>query len=103
SAADGTGRAWDTAGEIPVDGAILSFADAPDLVGQLAAHPNTARCVARRLFRFAFGHFEARGDRAMVSALEATSVATGGDVRALLEEVVAAEEFGTVRIDAEQE
>jgi len=96
---DGAGRPWDTAGTVPVGaGDTVTFASAPDLVAQLAEHPATARCVARRIYRWTFGHFEPAADGALVAGFEDASVGSGGDARDLLRAVVGSEAFTRVRV-----
>ena len=95
---DKLGRPWDTSGSIPVGGSAVTFRSAAELSRQLAEQPSTARCLARRMFRWTFGRFEASGDEAYVSALEGSALASSTKVREVLVSLAQSEEFSLVRV-----
>ncbi len=96
--ADVRGRPFDTRGELTLKDSTLKFEGAADMSRQLAAHPDTARCVARRLFRWTYGHFEADEDQTHLASLEEVSVSKLGSVRALLTAIVSSKSFVRVRV-----
>lgn len=99
-AADGQGRAYDTAGKLtlPDSSETVPFANASELSAVLAEDPATARCVARRLFRWSFGRFESSADAATLQSFESVAVNTRAGVRDLLRAIVESPEFVRVRV-----
>jgi len=97
---DGLGRPYDTAGVVPVGGDNVAFQNAPDLVMKLAGHPNTARCVARRMFRWTFGRFEGEPDKAFMDGFQTSTVTQGAAVTEVLKALVGSETFAQVRAGA---
>ncbi|MEM9864789.1 MAG: DUF1592 domain-containing protein [Myxococcota bacterium] len=98
-AADSSGIPFDASGSLRIGNDLLPFANAGELAAVLADHPVVARCTARRLFRWTFGHFEHEDDGGFVSELEDVSVGQAGAVQALLEALVTSETFSQVRIE----
>jgi hypothetical protein len=100
SAADGQGRPFDTTGELllPSVEEPVPFADVSELSRLLGEQTDVARCVAKRLFRFGYGRFEAEDDTAELGTLEADAVATSAAVRALLTRLVTGSGFAQVRV-----
>ncbi len=97
-ATDSQERAFDTAGSLLIDAELTAFDNASDMAGLLAEHPKPMQCVARRMFRWAFGYFEGEDDRALVDALEGAAVGSRGQIRELLDAVVRSEDFVRVRV-----
>jgi hypothetical protein len=100
SATDKLGRLWDTSGTVPIGDQQVSFKNAAQLAKALANQNKTAECVARRMFRWAFGHFETEADESFASALETSAIDSKTSVRALLQSIVRSEEFTYVRVGA---
>ena len=100
SPADKLGRPWDTSGSIPVDADTVAFKNAPELSRALARQAGVAHCVARRLFRWAYGRFEASGDATYVASLERAAVDQSASVHDLLAAIVGSQEFTLVRTGA---
>ncbi|MEM9072722.1 MAG: DUF1588 domain-containing protein [Myxococcota bacterium] len=98
-AEDGLGRPFDTSGVLPAGDDMIVFENASEMAQGLAAHPSTARCVARRMFRWTFGHFEHEDDQELVDTLEEVAVAEDGAMRPLLDALVASEAFTRVRVE----
>lgn len=97
-ATDGLGRPWDTSGSLPADvGDTLRFRNAAELSVALSSHPQVASCVAKRLFRWTFGRFEAPEDTPLIETLTAASIQSRGALRPLLEVLVQSEAFTQVR------
>jgi len=94
---DGNGVPWDTSGSIPVGSETVDFTSASDLARQLAEHDAVSRCLARRAFRWTYGHFEGDGDEDVVQALEDTATETGASMHALLESIVRSDAFAQVQ------
>ncbi len=94
--ADGLGRPWDTTGQIPLGLSEIEFDNAADLSSQLAAHEGTARCIARRMYRWTYGYFESDAVEDDVEALEAASVDTDAEVLRVLESLVLSDAFAQV-------
>jgi len=94
---DRNGTPLDTAGTLVLGDKPISFKNAPELSLALATHPVAARCVARRLFRWTFGHFESDLDSSFLQRLENLSVNDGANVASLLTAMVRSEEFARVR------
>lgn len=94
---DGNGTPLDTTGTLGLEDQPISFQSAPELSAKLAQHPQAAHCVARRLFRWAFGRFEAEDDRAFVKRLEAQAETDRAQVLTLLRTLVRSDEFTHVR------
>ncbi len=97
---DGLGRPYDTAGVVPVGDDNVAFQNAPELVMKLAGHPNTARCVARRMFRWTFGRFEGESDKAFMDSFQTSTVTQGAAVTKVLKALVGSEDFAQVRAGA---
>lgn len=97
---DAKGAPLDTAGTLALETAPISFENAAELSGALAKHPQAARCVARRLFRWTFGHFEAAGDEALLEKLGTQAAKDGAGVAPLLTALVRSDEFTRVRTEA---
>lgn len=97
---DKLGRPWDTTGTIPIGDRTVTFRSAAELSRQLADQPGAAQCVARRLFRWTFGRFEAAGDEGYVASLEQESIASKAAMRNLLVNLAKSEEFTLVRVGA---
>ncbi|MEM9194091.1 MAG: DUF1592 domain-containing protein [Myxococcota bacterium] len=95
---DGEGRTIDTTGYLEVGDTPITFDNAADLSRQLADHPDAARCVAKRLFRWTYGHFEAERDAPYIASLGESAVAQEGAVEALMMELVRSNEFAQVRV-----
>jgi len=98
SAVDGLGRPYDTTGTIPVADTTVEFESAAQLAAALAEHDHTARCVARRLYRWTYGHFEGLDAAPHVEELVDASIATAADMRELLSALVVSDAFAQVRL-----
>ncbi len=100
AATDGQGRPFDTAGDLllPSVEAPVHFEDVAELSTILGEQPDVARCVAKRLFRFGYGRFEAAEGEPDLAGLEEQAVATNADVRTLLSALVTSDGFGKVRV-----
>ena len=98
SAADGLGRPFDTSGSIPVGEDMVGFESAAELSAALSVHPETARCVAHRLYRWTYGHFEAKDTAPYLEQLSEASISTEADLRELLSTIVRSDEFAQVRL-----
>jgi len=68
------GVAVDTSGSMVLDGQRVSFADAPELVEQLARSKDAHRCYSRRWLEFAYGRALAQSDLATLDAIAADSL-----------------------------
>jgi hypothetical protein len=99
SATDSVGKLWDTKGQLADADAPLPFGNAAELSVALAKSPKVAKCVARRMFRWAFGHMESGSEEAYTQVLESTAVDSNTSVRALLTTIVRSEEFATVNLE----
>lgn len=97
SPTDGRGVAYDTRGVLSVAGQSIEFANAPQLSAALATHPQTARCVAKRLFRWTFGRFEAASDSELLNTLTAQSIKEATKVESLLTALVRSDAFARVQ------
>jgi len=96
---DAKGRPYDTAGSLLLEGsAPMPFSSAADLSTKLAAHPEIQKCISRRMFRWAYGRFEADIDEAGLKTIENTAVASGTGVSETLQQIVSAPIFGHVRV-----
>lgn len=96
---DAKGRPYDTTGSLLFDGsAPMPFTSAADLSTKLAARPEIQKCIARRMFRWAYGRFEADIDQSGLNTIESTSVASSAGVAQTLQQIVAAPNFGQVRV-----
>lgn len=109
--ADGAGAPWDTSGTLRigqdqpsddegrpwVESVDLSFTDTAEMLGALAAAEAVQVCAARRLFRFAYGRFEAEAEAAP-RALAQAVVEAEGAWAAALGAVVTAPEFIQMRL-----
>lgn len=76
---DGLGTWRDTDNEAPIDASGeldgTPFADADELAGLIAAHPDFPTCVTRYVTRYGTGQVEESGQREMIEALSARFVA----------------------------
>ncbi|MEM9456296.1 MAG: DUF1592 domain-containing protein [Myxococcota bacterium] len=97
-AADGEGRPFDTSGTVPVGEGTVSFDSAAELSSALATHDNTARCVAKRLFRWTYGYFEGGDDESYVQQLQAQAISSGAELEVLLSTIVRSDPFAQVRL-----
>lgn len=95
SAKDGAGRPYDTAGllRLPSFEEPVPFADVTELTEILASQPDVTRCVARRLYRFAYGRFEVDADAPSLTEIDTVATNSNAEVAALLESVVKQEQF----------
>lgn len=96
---DPLGRPYDTSGVLPLAEQDLSFANAPELSRGLAESDDVARCLARRLFRWTYGHFEGDADQAEAARLETVVIRTRGAVQETLSEIVRSPRFAQVRVE----
>jgi len=96
--ADGLGRPYDTTGTIPVGETTVSFESAAQLALALSQHDNTARCVARRLFRWTYGYFEGVDAAPYMNELADESVASQTGMRELLGAIIGSDQFAQVRL-----
>ncbi len=95
---DARGQAYDTAGVLVLGGvAAVPFSGAADLSAKLAARPEALGCISRRMFRWAYGRFEAGADTAALSAVENAAVTTGAGVVEILQQIVADPAFAQMR------
>ncbi len=99
-ATDGAGRPFDTSGSLTFERSqtAVQFNNASELSEKLAAQVDLQKCVARRLFRFNYGRYEAAADEAALSQLETAAVDTQTATAALMRQLVAAEDFQRVRV-----
>ena len=96
---DAKGRPYDTTGSLLFDGSPpMPFTSAADLSTKLAGRPEIQKCIARRMFRWAYGRFEADIDQSGLNTIESTSVASSAGVAQTLQQIVAAPNFGQVRV-----
>ncbi len=94
---DSNGVPYDTRGALSVGGQAIEFENAPQLSAALATHPEAARCVAKRLFRWTFGRFEAPSDSELLKTLSAQSVKDATKVESLLTALVRSDAFARVQ------
>ncbi|MEO1302731.1 MAG: DUF1588 domain-containing protein [Myxococcota bacterium] len=90
---DDFGQPYDTAGSIPVGDETIEFRNAPELASTLASADRSAQCLARRVFRWAYGRFEGASDEEEIQRLEKVAVESGSSWRDLLVAVVSSERF----------
>jgi hypothetical protein len=64
-----SGRAIEVAGEMTVGGETIAFADAADMVDELADHARVRSCFARQAFRFAMSRTDRLADGCAIEAL----------------------------------
>ncbi|HEY3496518.1 MAG TPA: DUF1592 domain-containing protein [Polyangiaceae bacterium] len=83
------GVAVDTTGSFELDGAVVSFADAGELVEALAQSAEAKSCYAERLLEFTLGHALAAEEAPLGAALGAP----GPGARALLSQITGSEIF----------
>ncbi|MDX2020825.1 MAG: DUF1592 domain-containing protein [Deltaproteobacteria bacterium] len=96
---DAKGQPFDTTGTLLFeDDAKMPFTSAADLGSKLASRPEAQKCIARRLFRWTFGRFEADGDAGAVSSFEKAAVDSSSGVAETLQQIVAAPSFTQVRV-----
>jgi hypothetical protein len=91
----GAFRATDHGKPIDPSGVLdgQAFANARDLGRVLRGHPDARRCLARQMYRYAAGHRETGDEEAFIAALDATTAAAGGRMKALLLEMVSSDAF----------
>jgi Protein of unknown function (DUF1592)/Protein of unknown function (DUF1588)/Protein of unknown function (DUF1595)/Protein of unknown function (DUF1585)/Protein of unknown function (DUF1587) len=99
-AVDGAGRPFDTSGSFTFERSqnTVQFANASELSEKLAAQADLQKCVARRLFRFNYGRYEAAADEAALAQLEGAAVDSQTATAALMRKLVVAEDFQRVRV-----
>lgn len=97
---DARGMPYDTKGSLPLAGITepLQFDGASDLSAKLASHVAVQRCVARRLFRTAFGRYESDADGAVLAELEKGAEMAAGGVAELMRKMVSLPGFGQVKL-----
>lgn len=95
---DGLGRPYDTTGTVPVADTTVTFDNAAQLAEALSQHDHTARCVARRLFRWTYGYFEGLDVAPYMNELADESIATQADMRELLTAIIGSDQFAQVRL-----
>ncbi len=78
------GKPVDASGTLDVGGATWRFANASELVRQLAKASQTRDCVTRQWFRYALRRRETPQDRSSLAAMNAVVESGGGDLRELL-------------------
>jgi hypothetical protein len=76
-----------------------SFEGADGLSQLLSEHTDYLSCFSRTLFRHAMGRNEAAGDEEVLRKIQSVSVATKGNLRAVLEEIVSSESFAKAQVD----
>jgi len=69
------------------------FDGALALAERLASSSETEHCMTTQWLRFALGRPETAADKCTINGLNASFVASGGDIRALLREIVASDAF----------
>jgi len=77
---------------IPARAAAAGMQDGIDFINGLAAHPNTARYLATKLYRFFVTEFGAV-NVTFVNRVASVYLQTGGDMRAVMREVLLSPEF----------
>ncbi len=94
---DATGELIGTRADLagPFDGAI-------ELTRKLASSEEVAECVSRQWFRFALGRVESQNDLCSIHSMQERLQSSGGDIRALLAQVVLSDAFRHVRATAEE-
>lgn len=97
-ATDGRDRPFDTSGELVLPGGNVPFADTVGMIRTLADQEEVAHCIAKRIFRFAHGRFEASFDTSEIADLAAASAESRAHVQTLLERIVTAPSFTQVRV-----
>ena len=91
---DEGGTPVDAAGEIAgLPGGSVAFEGAVALAEALAARPETAECVARKWFTYAFGRGPEAADTCALAGIDAAFESSGRDVRALLVSIAASDAF----------
>lgn len=101
NALDGLGRPYDTAGllVLPDRAEPVPFNGVSELSKVLSEDPVVADCLARRMFRWAYGRFEGHADKATLKELTEVSVDTATSVEGLLRAVVASPSFAQVELE----
>jgi hypothetical protein len=96
---DARGQPYDTTGALIVAGAAqkTAFDGASDLAAKLAALPAVQKCLARRVFRWTHGRYEAKDDAVALAELESAVTSQAG-VAALLRQIVGQPGFGQVTV-----
>jgi hypothetical protein len=87
------GRPVDSSSSFQLDGKLVKFGNARELVQTLAASQTVRDCFATQWLRFALRRFEADGDRASLDGIRGGFSKTGGNIRDLLVGVVGARSF----------
>ena len=93
---DPSGKPWDLTGSVErFYGGTLTFASPTELVDALGDDPQVHGCFAQTALAWSFGRGLVEEDRRLVVELNHVAKTTHGDVRAILEAIVAAPEFET--------
>ena len=71
----------------------MTFASAPDLVGQLAKNDVVSDCLSRNWFRFAVGRFETEGEAASVGGAASVLKKASGKIPDLLVAIATSRAF----------
>ena len=80
-----------------------AFEDALALGEAVAAHPQLAPCLTRKLYSYAVGHAPTAGEAGELARLEATFEQKGYQIKALLAAIALSPGFGTIAPPAEEE
>lgn len=89
---DSRGLPVDTAGSI--DQLMIGMYSGPaELAPQLRAHPAVSRCMAKQMFRYAFGRSEGDGDNCAVSAMERALRESNFSFRSMVRALVRSDAF----------
>jgi Protein of unknown function (DUF1592)/Protein of unknown function (DUF1588)/Protein of unknown function (DUF1595)/Protein of unknown function (DUF1585)/Protein of unknown function (DUF1587) len=87
------GGAVDASGSFELDGKMVSYQNARELVQALAGSETVRACFATQWLRYALRRFEVEGDRASLEGIRAGFTKTGGNIRDLMVGVVGARSF----------
>jgi Protein of unknown function (DUF1592)/Protein of unknown function (DUF1588)/Protein of unknown function (DUF1595)/Protein of unknown function (DUF1585)/Protein of unknown function (DUF1587) len=91
------GKPIDASGEVlDADDADGAFKGTVALAKQLAASNAVSECVARQWFNYALGRQDNAGDQCAVDALRDKFIASGGDMRGLIADIVLSPSFGSL-------
>lgn len=104
---DGVGRFRVTEGGAPIDpsGEVdgIPFGDARGLGEAVAAHPDLASCLTRRMYRYATGHLETTGEDALLEVLTARFARRGHAIAGLMRDIALSPGFRQIGPPAEAE
>lgn len=89
---DSRGFPVNTAGSIP-QLMISDFAGPSQLASQIRSYPTVPRCMAKQMFRYAFGRGEAEGDDCAITAMERSLRDSNFSFRAMLRALVRSDAF----------